>query len=134
MIERLQKRRGEEGGFTLIELLIVIIILGILAAIVVFAVGGISDRGVKSACKADAKSVEVAQEAYYAQSTPAAYAPDVATLKAQNFLKDLPETGHYTITTSSNGHVVVADKNGNGGIDVNAAGQSVTGACTTNAA
>jgi prepilin-type N-terminal cleavage/methylation domain-containing protein len=44
------KRKDE--GFTLIELLIVIVILGILAAVVVFAVNGITDRGEKSACKA----------------------------------------------------------------------------------
>ena len=43
--ESVRKKRAGEGGFTLIELLIVIVILGILAAIVVFAVGGITDRG-----------------------------------------------------------------------------------------
>ncbi len=40
-LDRLRKRReqhADEGGFTLIELLIVIVILGILAGIVVFAV------------------------------------------------------------------------------------------------
>ena len=40
-----------------------IVILGILAAIVVFAVGGISDRGKQSACKADQKSTQTAVEA-----------------------------------------------------------------------
>jgi general secretion pathway protein G len=134
MIERLQKRRGEEGGFTLIELLIVIIILGILAAIVVFAVGGITDRGTASACKSDVKSVEVAQEASYAQT--GAYQASVPALKTANFLKDVPETTHYTITTTTNGHVTVdvaAGKTPANPIDVNAGNNSVTTACTANA-
>ncbi|MGA1062673.1 MAG: type II secretion system protein [Ilumatobacteraceae bacterium] len=63
----IMKQRDE--GFTLIELLIVIVILGILAAVVVFAVGGITDRGNDSACAADKKTLEVAVEAYYAYET-----------------------------------------------------------------
>jgi type II secretion system protein G len=59
-------RRGE-SGFTLIELLIVIVILGVLAGIVVFAVGAFNDRGQNAACKADIKNVEVAVEAYKAK-------------------------------------------------------------------
>ena len=59
--------KNQDEGFTLIELLIVIVILGILAAVVVFAVGGIADRGDASACKADRATVEVAVEAYRAQ-------------------------------------------------------------------
>ena len=75
MLERLKEKRSE-GGFTLIELLIVIIILAVLAAIVVFAVGTTSTNAKKSACNADAKSVEVAVEAYKAQvgSFPASMA------------------------------------------------------------
>ena len=59
--------KKNDEGFTLIELLIVIVILGILATVVVFAVGGITDRGQESACDADAKTLEVAVEAYDAQ-------------------------------------------------------------------
>ena len=59
--------KKEDEGFTLIELLIVIVILGILATVVVFAVGGITDRGKKSTCDADKKTLEVAVEAYNAQ-------------------------------------------------------------------
>ena len=67
MYNQLKKMRQEEG-FTLIELLIVIVILGILAAIVVFSVSGITDKGDTSACKADVTSVDVATEAAYAQN------------------------------------------------------------------
>ena len=59
--------KKQDEGFTLIELLIVIVILGILATVVVFAVGGITDRGQESACDADFKTLEVAYEAYRAQ-------------------------------------------------------------------
>jgi prepilin-type N-terminal cleavage/methylation domain-containing protein len=59
-----------EKGFTLVELLVVIVILGILAAVVVFAVNGIQDRGQLNACKADAKTVRNAVEAYRATNNP----------------------------------------------------------------
>ena len=56
MLQRsMEKKRAGEGGFTLVELLVVIVILGILAAIVVFAVGGITDKGETSACKATSR-------------------------------------------------------------------------------
>lgn len=53
-------------GFTLVELLIVIVILGILATVTVFAVRGITDKGTTSACAADKKTMEVAIESYFA--------------------------------------------------------------------
>jgi general secretion pathway protein G len=56
-----------EQGFTLIELLVVIGILGILAGVVVFAVGGITDRGKNSACKSEVTTVQTAIEAYNAK-------------------------------------------------------------------
>jgi prepilin-type N-terminal cleavage/methylation domain-containing protein len=68
MFARIQRARESESGFTLIELLIVIVILGILAAVVVFAVSGITDKGTLSACKSDVKSFDTAAEAYYAQN------------------------------------------------------------------
>ncbi|WP_406142063.1 type IV pilin protein [Streptomyces sp. NBC_01089] len=55
-----------EAGFTLIELLVVIVILGILAAVVVFSVRGINDKGQESACKTDKSTIETAEEAYLA--------------------------------------------------------------------
>jgi prepilin-type N-terminal cleavage/methylation domain-containing protein len=57
----------QDKGFTLVELLIVIVILGILATITVFAVRGITDQGQASACEADQKTMQTAAEAYFAQ-------------------------------------------------------------------
>ncbi len=69
--QRIQRRRaaGEiEGGFTLIELLIVIVVLGILAAIVVFALGGVTGKSTAAACQADAKTVGVGVGALMAEN------------------------------------------------------------------
>lgn len=100
MLEQLRKARQEESGFTLIELLIVIVILGVLAGIVVFAVGGITDRGDVAACKSDLKTYEVASEAYYAKSKPSAYAPSAQALVDEKLLRELHPVGAngYTIT------------------------------------
>ncbi|WP_405914028.1 prepilin-type N-terminal cleavage/methylation domain-containing protein [Streptomyces sp. NBC_00963] len=58
-----------EAGFTLIELLVVIVILGILAAVVVFSVRGINDKGQGAACKTDQSTVQTAEEAFFANNS-----------------------------------------------------------------
>lgn len=87
-LDRMRAARRDQNGFTLIELLIVIVILGVLAAIVVFSVRGIADRGDKSACKANLSTVQTASEAYYAKNN--AYAADAAALVSAGFLQSDP--------------------------------------------
>ena len=65
-IEEVPTTTKRDRGFTLVELLIVIVILGVLATVTVFAVRGITDKGKTSACAADKKTLEVAIEAYLA--------------------------------------------------------------------
>ena len=61
------RNRRDSKGFTLIELLVVIIILGVLAAVVVFAVRGTGDKGQSAALKTDEKTFRTAEEAYCAK-------------------------------------------------------------------
>ncbi len=84
----------KDKGFTLVELLIVIVILGILATVTVFAVRGITDKGQTSACQADKKTLETATEAYFAQNGGTAIpgSSALATLVTAGFLRSAPTT------------------------------------------
>ena len=68
--------------------------MGILAAVVVFAVGGFTSTSAAAACKTDAASVQTAQQAYYAANS--SYATSTSAL-VPTYLKALPSTTHYTI-------------------------------------
>ncbi len=78
----------QDKGFTLVELLIVIVILGILATVTVFAVRGITDQGQKSACDTDKRTMETAIEAFYAQKGTSVNPTEQALVDAE-FLRDL---------------------------------------------
>lgn len=54
--------RTEDDGFSLIELLIVIIILGVLSAIVVFAISSTRGDAVDGVCKHDIHSIQLSAE------------------------------------------------------------------------
>ena len=86
----------QDKGFTLVELLIVIVILGILATVTVFAVTGITNKGKDSACKSDLKVIQTAEEANNANT--GAY-DTLANLKAAGLIHDIPT--NFTVTVGA---------------------------------
>ena len=70
MFPRTKRRHvpGAESGFTLIELMVVIVILGLLAAIVAFNVIPLGDKGKVTKAKADIATIEQALELYKLQN------------------------------------------------------------------
>jgi general secretion pathway protein G len=56
-----------DRGFTIVEILVVIVILGILATVVLFTVRGVTERGERSACAGDARTLTTAADAYMAE-------------------------------------------------------------------
>lgn len=87
----------KDRGFTLVELLIVIVILGILATVTVFAVRGITDKGQKNSCLVERRSIETSFEAYFADK-----GTDVGSLAGlvPGYLKTDP-TARWTFTAGT---------------------------------
>ena len=79
MIWQDAKQLKDERGLTLVELLVVVVILGIIAAIAVVAIGGIIENSKKDAMVADAKQMVSAAKLHTASN------PDATSL---NFLAD----------------------------------------------
>jgi prepilin-type N-terminal cleavage/methylation domain-containing protein len=101
----------QDKGFTLVELLIVIVILGILATVTVFAVRGITDRGQTNACSVDQRTLDTSIEAFYAQ-----YQRDPANLDELTVgiapdgpvLKEAPTNFGFVAPTATTGAAFVA--------------------------
>jgi len=83
----------KDRGFTLVELLIVIVILGILAPVTVFAARGITDKAQTNSCATEKRAIETAFEAYYADNQ--ADAPSLAAL-SPDYMRTVPPTAKWT--------------------------------------
>lgn len=107
------RREGSESserGFTLIELLIVIVVLGILAAIVIFSLTGVTGQSNAAACNADGKSIEIAADAYQAANgsypTQSSDVQGTGTGTSGSYLETWPSLENGTVTFSFGANTV----------------------------
>lgn len=100
LLNRTKKMKNRKG-FTLIELIVVIVIIGILAAILIPRLAGFTDKAEASACIATQETMETAAAAIYAENN--AY-PTIAELLANTeYFSEAPacpSSGTYEITSN----------------------------------
>lgn len=92
-IEQRRRQAGQQG-FTLVELLIVIAILGILAAVVVFAVGQVTQNAEDAACDIEDRTLKTAVQAYRAQTGN--WPTAAADLVTGGWLEEAPAATKWT--------------------------------------
>ena len=109
MMNKLQtkfRKMQNKKGFTLIELIVVIVIIGILAAIIVPRFGKITDTASEAAIAADQRTIESAVAVYYAENENT-YPEDVQDLVDEGYLNALPSSADFDI--AADGTVSVDD-------------------------
>ncbi|HEX5798078.1 MAG TPA: type II secretion system protein [Candidatus Saccharimonadales bacterium] len=104
--------KRKESGFTLVELLIVIVVIGILAAIVITTFTGVQKKGRDAERKSDVKSIASHMEIYFSENSryPTLTDLNTATWRTANaqglnddLLEDPSNTGTTTIAATAPG-------------------------------
>lgn len=96
-------------GFTLIELMIVVVIIGILAAIAIPKFSNVKDQAEESACRSQMGSLATAEEMYYADFNTYG---DAAELAGSNMLENATgmqcptANAGYVIANSDDGYTI----------------------------
>lgn len=100
-----QAMKGVQGGYTLLEVMIVVMLLGILAAIAVPSYGEYVKRGKRAEGQAALHEAAAREERYYAQNNVyITSAADIGKLGMKTSGSDVvSETAQYTLEVAGNG-------------------------------
>ena len=122
MLNRLRERAGSESGFTLVELLVVMLILGLLAAIAIPSFFNQRDKAHDANAKAAVRTAETAMETYSVDHNGQYTGADVTalrgieqTLNGATLAVPTAASDNYDVqVTSSTGNVFHIVRNSNG--------------------
>jgi type IV pilus assembly protein PilA len=105
MLRKLRERSQSEKGFTLVELLVVMLILGLLAAIAIPSFFNQRDKARDADAKADVRTAQTAAESYATDNNGSYAGIDTETnlSDVEETLTDAVADGELTATVSGGG-------------------------------
>jgi type IV pilus assembly protein PilA len=136
MVQKLRQRSQSESGFTLVELLVVMLILGLLAAIAVPSFFNQRDKARDADAKAGVRTAQTAIETYATDNGGAYTGATVAGLRAiEDTLNDVNlapapvvTANTYTVSaTSTTGNVFNISRNATGQVTYTCTATGVDG-------
>jgi type IV pilus assembly protein PilA len=130
MLTRLRERAANEQGFTLVELLVVMLILGLLAAIAIPAFFNQSSKAQDAQLKAGLQTAAVSEETYSTDNS-GSYTTSLANLKAIEPTLNDTSVGTQTITQPAGDAYKISAVAASGGSGVTYVIEKTTGGVTT---